>query len=115
MGDAVSDRALYPDEHAARLKDRAGQKWRPSNGTEGEIFIESWCAKCKRDAAYQADPDHANSCPIVAHSLCFDISDPEYPTEWQYGADGQPKCTAFEHVDAPDKQDPSAAVGDLFA
>jgi hypothetical protein len=105
---------LYPDDLAERFKARAGEKYRPSNGTEGEIFIEAWCGRCKHDAEFQANPDSADGCQIVAATFCFDVPDPKYPPEWQYDADGQPKCTAFEHLDAPDKQDPNAAVRDLF-
>lgn len=75
--------------------------YRPSNGTEGEFFIEHWCARCTKDAAFQADPDSADGCPIIANIMAFDPDDPDYPPEWieddvEYPADSNPRCTAFE-------------------
>jgi hypothetical protein len=87
--------------------------FRPCNGTTGASFIEAWCGNCKRDVAFRND--EGDSCPIVAASLAFDIDHPEYPKEWTYGDDGSPICTAFEPIDAPDRQDPNASIRDLFA
>ncbi len=87
--------------------------YRPSTGTEGACFIERWCFNCKHDQPYR-DGDFGDSCPIVANSFVYDVEDPNYPPEWQYGADGIPICTAFQEIDAPDRQDPNAAIGDLF-
>ena len=69
------------------------ERYRPSNGTEGEIFMERWCARCWRDAAFRAD--QGDSCPIAAATMAFDIDDPEYPAEWIEDETG-PRCTAFE-------------------
>jgi hypothetical protein len=85
-------------------------KYRPSNGTEGDCFIESWCDRCKRDEAYRSG--EGDSCPIVANTLALPIDDPEYPAEWTYAANGQPICTAFEEVGTPDPPDPRQ--GDMF-
>jgi hypothetical protein len=30
--------------------------------------------------------------------MIYDLTDPEYPTEWTHRADGQPTCTAFEEA-----------------
>lgn len=79
---------IYVPEDAARRASSAGKKWRPSNGTEGEIFMDSWCSECARDKN--------QNCPILAATLCHEVTDAEYPSDWQYGDDGQPKCTAFE-------------------
>ncbi len=86
---------MYPPDHAERLKHRAGQKWRPSNGTEGELFYENWCATCVRDAAHRADPTLADGCDILAATMAWGIGDEAYPEAWRYGSDGQPRCTAF--------------------
>lgn len=96
---------LYPDDFAAQLQADSGRKWRPSNGTEGEIFVESWCCQCSRDA----DED----CPILAATFAHDVDDPAYPPEWQIGQDGQPKCTAWLAVDDP-PQHRCTATPDLF-
>lgn len=86
--------ALFTDELAERLKSRAGEKYRPSNGSEGMMFMERWCGKCQRDAAYRAGT--GDGCPIVANALVFGVDDDGYPAEWCYGDDGQPLCAAFE-------------------
>jgi hypothetical protein len=79
--------------------------YRPSNGTEGESFIEWWCFNCARDAAFRDGgfEDPALGCPILADSFAYDIKDPNYPKEWVYGDDGSPKCTAYT-------EDPSCPV-----
>lgn len=105
-------RGLYPDDLAERFKAHVGEKYRPSNGTEGQLFMDWFCDRCKRDAAFR--DGSGDSCPIVADAFTFNVSDPKYPAEWQYGTDGQPCCTAFEREDAPDARDENAAVGDLF-
>lgn len=64
------------------------QPYRPSNGTEGDWFMGKWCLNCARDA----DEDHP--CEIQMRALCFNIGDPEYPTEWVMEG-GKPRCTAF--------------------
>lgn len=83
---------IYPDDYAARLKPKAGQKWRPSNGTEGEMFMARQCAGCIHDTDHEED----GGCGIQLDTFMFSVDDPEYPSEWQIGTDGQPKCTAFQ-------------------
>jgi hypothetical protein len=89
-----------------------GKKYRPACGSEGANFIDRWCYSCKRDEAFRNDD--GDSCPIVANSFVFDVDDPRYPSEWTFNDEGRPICTAFEPVDAPDKRDENAAIGDLF-
>ena len=90
------DRGIYTDGLAELLKKRDGQPWRPSNGTEGDIFMRHWCNGCQRDADYRAEV--GDSCPIICNAMVYDTDDPNYPAEWRYGDDGQPLCTAFEAV-----------------
>lgn len=89
----MQDRRLFPDDFAEMLKKRAGQKYRPANGTEGDIFMSNFCEQCKH-----GDDQGEECCPIQLNSMIHDIDHPQYPTEWQYDTDGQPKCTAFEEV-----------------
>lgn len=94
------NQAIYPATLAEMTKARAGEKYRPSNGTEGEFFFETWCRKCQRDKSMREgcdidECDDSERCDIIANTMCFDIEDEEYPKEWQIGADGQPCCTAF--------------------
>jgi len=69
-----------------------GKPYRPSNGTEGMLFFESWCERCKNES------DEA-PCPIIAKTMIYETTDPEYPQEWIVGEDGWGKCTAFDPVE----------------
>lgn len=96
---------IYPDSFAAMLVDRAGQKYQPSNGTEGECFHAAWCCECARDLAMSEgmpieECDDNQKCDILGRSF-LGIDHPQYPTEWQYGKDGQPCCTAFVPAGQP--------------
>ena len=70
--------------------------YRPACGSEGIDFMERWCARCWRDAAFQAG--EGDSCIIAANTMAFAVSDPDYPAEWVTDATG-PRCTAFEPVE----------------
>lgn len=97
---------IYPPSFAETLKARAGEKYRPSNGAEGEVFFDAWCCQCARDKAMRegADIDECDDnerCDIIANTFAFDVSDTRYPSEWQYSKDGQPMCTAFVEAGQP--------------
>ena len=64
--------------------------YRPSNGTEGDIFMAAWCADC---AFNDVDED---PCGIQLFALAHSVGDPEYPAEWVY-VDDRPTCTAFKN------------------
>lgn len=72
------------------------EKYRPSNGSEGIAFMEQFCGRCERDAAYRAGT--GDSCPIAAITMALRVDHPDYPAEWQYGPDEQPTCTEFEAI-----------------
>ena len=70
----------------------AWEAYRPSNGTEGLLFQEAWCARCAHDLT--------EGCPILRRTLFHEIGDPEYPVEWIRQANdtewpGTARCTAF--------------------
>lgn len=73
--------------------------YRPSNDTEGMMFMEHWCDRCARDAATRnGKPEHG--CPILAATLAFDVDDPDYPNAWIRQANdtewpGTARCTEF--------------------
>lgn len=74
-------------------------KFRPSNGTEGDIFFANWCHQCARDKAMSEGKDYDECtddemCKIIGASMSYDITDAEYPPEW-IRKDGIPTCTAF--------------------
>lgn len=94
---------LYVDGLAERLKARAGEPYQPSNGSEGQMFMGMWCARCKADAAFRADMNSADGCEIIANTMAMSARDPDYPREWQYSTDGQPICRAFQPKDTPDR------------
>jgi hypothetical protein len=78
---------IYTEKMAESLSSKAGQKWRPSNGTEGEMFISAQCDGCKRW--------NGGDCKILMKTMFFDPDEEDYPSEWCYADDGQPTCTAF--------------------
>ncbi len=67
------------------------EKYRPANGTEGDVFMERFCFQCKND-----DYPEGDGCRILANTFAFDVDDERYPSEWIYDKDGKPVCTAFE-------------------
>jgi len=63
-----------------------GQKYRPSNSTEGMMFMEDFCDQC-------AD---GGECKISMRAMIYDVEDKEYPEQWQYDEHGKPVCTEFK-------------------
>ena len=70
-----------------RLPKSAGKPYRPSNGTEGEMFMAEFCDRCSKCDV---------GCQIIVASMAFEKDDPEYPKEWVFDSEGCPTCTAFE-------------------
>lgn len=64
--------------------------YRPSNGTEGDIFTARFCAKCTK-----REPVGSGPCKIEMYAMVCYVNDPDYPKEWRY-VDGKPTCTAFD-------------------
>lgn len=60
-------------------------RYRPSNGTEGMAFEESWCGSCWK----------ASWCRIPGRAMLYDIDEPRYPHQWCYDDNGLPQCTAY--------------------
>ena len=55
--------------------------YRPSNGTEGDIFFDNWCRHCARDKAMRegADFDECDDnelCDIIARTFSRDEGRP---------------------------------------
>lgn len=97
---------IYPAQWAELNKARAGEKYQPRNGVEGDIFLYAWCRTCERDKAMReggeiAECDDNERCDIIAMTMAHEITDPEYPAAWQYAADGQPCCKAFVPAGEP--------------
>lgn len=81
--------------------------YRPSNGTEGMIFMEKFCDKCKKN-------NTGDGCKILADSLCFEVNEPEYPKEWVYDENNKPTCTSFTTETVKRKKVYNDNDGDLF-
>lgn len=79
-----------------RFPQCAGQKFQPSNGTEGMAFTEAFCERCVRDWKYQQTGNGDDGCQILMRTMLHRLADPEYPAEWVYSDEGWPVCTAFE-------------------
>lgn len=78
--------------------------YRPSNGTEGAMFFEQWCSRCAKDLPMSTGKDYdscapGETCSLIANSMAYKVTDPEYPKEWRRRADATEypgaECTAF--------------------
>jgi hypothetical protein len=79
------------------------KKYRPSNGTEGMIFEDRFCERCKREAKFRRTEDGADGCPILMKVMAYDVDDEKYPTEWVVNlhdpVGSTARCTAFQFDD----------------
>jgi hypothetical protein len=71
-----------------------GERYMPSNGTEGHSFIECWCAGCHRDRAMSQgvdfdECDDDERCEILGASFRGEAQ------EWRELEDGRHVCLAF--------------------
>lgn len=73
-----------------------GKKYRPSNGSEGMAFTDHFCDHCINQ---HPDPDNPKQCMILCRTMCYNVTDKEYPEEWTYDANGSPTCTAWKKWD----------------
>lgn len=90
-------------------------KYRPSNGTEGEGFMEEHCHQClhERWTHRQKEDRDEDKCPIIFLAMSYGVNDPEYPREWTYDTKGQPMCTKFVKFDWGDEDDPREPGPDI--
>lgn len=75
-------------------------KYRPSNGTEGAIFMSQYCFTCKK-CGMDEDSD-IPPCQILGRTFGYSIDEPEYPSEWTYNDQGDPICSAYVNENADD-------------
>ena len=76
--------------------------YRPSNGTEGQMFADRFCDRCKHDDAFQKGGDAEDGCPIIAKTMSYYADDVQYPPEWISDDDCglvNPRCTAYDPVE----------------
>lgn len=63
---------IHPDELAAMHT--PGEKYQPSNGTEGECFFDAWCRQCARDRSMrEGEPTEAHPMLCATH-YCKDCA-----------------------------------------
>lgn len=88
------------------------KKYRPSNGTEGDFFINEFCMACKHERYQHTYDDNDLKCDIFSRSLIYDLNDPEYPEEWVYDKDNKPTCTAHKFWDWDKDGEPEIEIKD---
>ncbi len=54
------------------------KKYRPSNGTEGLVFIEHYCANCIHGKYEHTGDTNDNPCEILTRSFMCGIDDKDY-------------------------------------
>lgn len=86
----------------------AGKPFIPSNGTEGDMFMEEFCFQCihERWTHRQKEDRDEDKCGIMNRALLYDTKDPEYPKEWVFTAEGWPVCTSWKKFDWGTRDDP---------
>ena len=63
-----------------------GTLYLPSNGTEGCIFLDDWCFKCRKDGY----PDYTPTCAILSGSF---VGEKHPAWVWR---NGEPVCTQYD-------------------
>jgi len=84
----------------------SNKKYRPSNGTEGMLFISDFCENCIHEKFMHTQDHNDKQCDILDRSFLHEVDEPEYPSEWTYDEDGSPTCTAHVKWDWGDDGDP---------
>jgi hypothetical protein len=75
------------------------KKYRPSNGTEGDQFINRFCDHCAYEKFIHTSNSNDLKCEILSKSLLYNINEAEYPEEWQYNSRNKPICTQYKKYD----------------
>ena len=91
---------IFLDDHAAVNVNAGyvGKPYQPSNGFEGDIFMESYCQRCEHEQ--RAGSEDVEGCQIICASMVFNPGEEGYPGEWIYNEEGQPTCTAFTPIES---------------
>lgn len=88
-------------EKTAELKmgKYTGQPYRPSNGSEGDFFMEEYCMRCFHERYLHTMKDNSKKCEILSGMMIYDTADPEYPKELVYDENDNPVCTKWKKWD----------------
>ncbi len=90
------------------------KKYCPSNGSEGDWFIGTYCMNCIHEKYSHTLNDDDKKCDLLSNSMLYNVTDEEFPSEWTYDENGKPICTSYskfdwdrdEDDDRPDKPKP---------
>ena len=65
------------------------RKYRPTSGTEGICFEESFCHQCIHERwVHNQDADREeDKCPIYSKMILLEVDDPEYPRPFEKDKD----------------------------
>lgn len=88
-----------------------GEKYAPSNGSEGEAFTDKFCMQCQH---CNPDPTGEKQCEILMASLVYDLTDERYPKEWVYDSENKPTCTAHKFWDWQKQVDPDDPANENY-
>ena len=69
--------------------------YRPSNGTEGDMFMSWNCHGCLRDHAFHAE-NSGTGCEIIARSMVDDAKPAEWTRDPDSGFPGDARCSEWE-------------------
>lgn len=83
----------------------AGQKFQPSNGTEGMIFTDTFCENCIHEKYMHTAIDGDKQCDIFNRAFLHSKEDKEYPPEWCYNSEGWPICSNWVKWDWGNDED----------
>ena len=82
-----------------QFPDLAGQLFRPSNGTEGMIWMEEFCYCCIHEKWSHTQDNNDQKCDIMSRSILYEKKEEGYPTEWVFDPEGWPVCTDWKKWD----------------
>ena len=84
------------------------RKYRPTSGTEGMHFEESFCHQCIHERwVHNQDADREkDKCPIYSKMILLEVNDTEYPNELTYDEKDEPTCTNWQKWDWGNDGDP---------
>lgn len=75
------------------------RKFRPSNGTDEMVFIDTYCYQCIHEKWIHGQNDNDKKCDILSNMYLLEIDDKDYPMELTYNKEGFPTCTEFKKWD----------------
>src|SRR5690606_24468620 len=102
-------RHLRQDPREGRMSER--ELYSAATASEWFDFADRCCEHCKHDRAFRQGQSDTGW-ERIKRAMVFDMGDPSSPTEWHYGADGRPTCSAFTPVRAR-RRTPTEAGGTL--